>query len=85
MTDWDPVRYERFKAQRSLPFWDLVDLVQPGHIERAVDLGCGTGELTAAAAARLGVTSMTGIDNSPNMLAAAAQRNGSRCPRFRDR
>jgi len=46
MTDWDPAQYERFKAQRSQPFWDLIDLVQPVRIERAVDLGCGTGELT---------------------------------------
>jgi trans-aconitate 2-methyltransferase len=74
MADWDPAQYERFEAQRSQPFWDLIDLVQPAHIERAVDLGCGTGELTAAAAAQLDVTSMTGIDNSPSMLAAAANR-----------
>lgn len=69
--DWDPGQYEQFKALRARPFWDLVDgVVAP--VERAVDLGCGTGELTAAAARRLGCASMVGIDNSPNMLTATA-------------
>lgn len=72
-SDWDPQQYERFKAQRAQPFWDLIDLVHRGGIDRAVDLGCGTGELTAAAAERLGVGHMTGVDNSPAMLERAAQ------------
>lgn len=70
--DWNPEQYERFKAQRAQPFWDLIDLVRPDGVNRAVDLGCGTGELTAAAAARLATTEMIGIDSSPNMLEAAA-------------
>jgi len=72
MADWDPAQYERFKAQRSEPFWDLVELIQPRGIDRAADLGCGTGELTAAAAERLGVGEMVGIDSSPNMLESAS-------------
>lgn len=71
-TGWDPVQYERFRAQRSQPFWDLVALIDPAGIDRAVDLGCGTGELTAALAERLVVSEMLGIDESPTMLAAAA-------------
>lgn len=71
--DWDPDQYERFKEQRAQPFWDLIDLVHRGGIERAVDLGCGTGALTAAAAERLGVGRMTGVDNSPAMLERAEQ------------
>ncbi len=65
------MQYERFKLQRSLPFWDLVGLIDPVGIVRAVDLGCGTGELTASAAVRLGVSEMVGVDRSPSMLAAA--------------
>lgn len=72
-SDWDPQQYERFAAQRAQPFWDLIGLVEPGGLDRAVDLGCGTGELTAAAAERLGVGHMTGVDNSPAMLERAAQ------------
>jgi trans-aconitate 2-methyltransferase len=70
---WDPGQYERFKAERARPFWDLVALIEPGSIRRAVDLGCGTGELTAAAAERLGAETMVGVDNSASMLARAAQ------------
>lgn len=71
--DWEPDRYERFKAQRAEPFWDLLELVHRGGIDRAVDLGCGTGELTVAAADQLGVGRMTGVDSSPAMLERAAR------------
>lgn len=70
--DWEPERYERFKAERARPFWDLIALVHPGGIQRAADLGCGTGELTVAAAERLGVGHTVGVDNSPAMLERAA-------------
>jgi trans-aconitate 2-methyltransferase len=69
--DWDPQQYERFKAQRSQPFWDLVAMIRPGRIERAVDLGCGTGELTSDLAGQLDVGTMLGVDNSPAMLSQA--------------
>ena len=38
---WDPDQYHRFAAERSQPFFDLLDLVQPGPdgIRRAADLG----------------------------------------------
>ena len=72
-SDWNPQQYERFATQRAQPFWNLIDLVHRGGIDRAVDLGCGTGELTAAVAERLGVGHMTGIDNSPAMLERAAR------------
>ena len=69
---WDPGQYGKFAAERAQPFWDLVGLIETDRpIRRAVDLGCGTGELTVAAAGRLGVRSMVGIDSSPKMLAKA--------------
>lgn len=70
-SDWNPTQYERFKDQRAQPFWDLWQLVDGRRLGRCVDLGCGTGELTAEAARRWGCDEMVGIDNSPNMLAAA--------------
>ncbi len=73
--EWDPAQYERFATERAQPFWDLVDLIHRGAIERAVDLGCGTGSLTVSAAERLGIRHMTGIDNSPAML-EVAERHG---------
>jgi len=69
---WDPSQYARFASQRAQPFWDLVELIHRGGIDRAVDLGCGTGALTVSATERLGVGHMTGIDSSPAMLEVAA-------------
>ena len=48
---------------------DLVDLLDPKPGERILDLGCGTGELTAALAAR--GAAVLGLDSSPDMLAKA--------------
>jgi trans-aconitate 2-methyltransferase len=70
--DWNPTQYERFKRERAQPFWDLAALVDAGEpLRRCVDLGCGTGELTAAAARQWGCERMLGIDSSPNMLREA--------------
>lgn len=76
MPDWNPEQYRRFAAERAQPFHDLLALVEPGAIERAADLGCGPGELTALAAAQLAVAEMVGIDNSPAMLDKAAEHAG---------
>lgn len=69
---WDPQQYAQFAAERAQPFHDLLGLVRPAVIRRAVDLGCGPGELTALAARRLSVAEMIGIDHAPAMLAGAA-------------
>jgi trans-aconitate 2-methyltransferase len=69
---WSPAQYERFAGERARPFWDLVELIHRGAIDRAVDLGCGTGSLTVSIAERLGIDRMVGIDNSPKMLEVAA-------------
>jgi trans-aconitate 2-methyltransferase len=71
VTQWDPDQYERFKAERSRPFWDLVALVQPLHEGRIVDLGCGTGELTKELHRHLGASETIGIDSSASMLQRA--------------
>lgn len=70
---WDPDRYRRFAAERAEPFDDLVGLIEPGasRIWRAVDLGCGSGELTVELARRLDIDEVVGIDRSPEMVAAA--------------
>jgi trans-aconitate 2-methyltransferase len=73
MPDWNPEQYRRFAAERAQPFHDLLALIEPGSIDRAVDLGCGPGELTALAAEQLRVGEMIGIDNSQAMLDKAAE------------
>jgi trans-aconitate 2-methyltransferase len=65
---WDPDRYHRYRTERRRPFDQLVALLEPIPGGTLVDLGCGTGELTAAAAEALGVSGAVGIDASPAML-----------------
>jgi trans-aconitate 2-methyltransferase len=65
---WDPAQYEQFERERSAPFFDLLDLVEPCPGGRAVDLGCGTGELTRALHERTGVSTTLGLDTSQAML-----------------
>ncbi len=76
MDAWTPAQYEKFAAQRAQPFWDLAALLDDRPIGRAVDLGCGTGELTAALVAQRGITDMVGLDSSPAMLDQAAAHAG---------
>ena len=44
---WVPDQYNRFRQERMQPFEALVALIEPSPDMRIVDLGCGTGELTA--------------------------------------
>jgi trans-aconitate 2-methyltransferase len=73
---WDPGQYDRFRTERQQPFFDLLSLLQPAPGGRAIDLGCGTGELTVTLHRRLGLSETTGIDSSPAMLAASRARAG---------
>ena len=75
MPDWNPDQYRQFAAERAQPFHDLLALVEPGSIKRAVDLGCGPGELTALAAEQLGIDEIVGIDNSRAMLDKTAEHS----------
>ncbi|MGH9093379.1 MAG: methyltransferase domain-containing protein [Acidimicrobiales bacterium] len=68
---WDPGRYERFEAERRQPFDDLVVLCTPVPGGTAVDLGCGTGRLTAELHRAVGAARTTGVDSSAAMLARA--------------
>ena len=68
---WNPQQYDRFKAERSQPFFDLLALVQPRPGMRVVDLGCGTGGLTTHLCERLQVAACIGVDRSASMLKQA--------------
>ena len=75
---WSPEQYDKFRDERMQPFFDIVQLIQPRPGMRVIDLGCGTGELTAMLAERLPGATVEGIDASPDMLAKAAARAGER-------
>jgi trans-aconitate 2-methyltransferase len=77
---WSPGQYQRFAAERAAPFHDLLALVRPVPGGRVVDLGCGSGELTARLHRRLEAAATLGLDSSPAMLerAAAVAGNGLR-------
>lgn len=71
---WDPGQYLKFRTERSEPFYDLFSLVKVREGLSAVDLGCGTGELTRRLADGLPGSSVVGIDSSPHMLELAKEQ-----------
>ena len=68
---WDPQQYERFREERQQPFYDLLRMVHAKKGMRAVDLGCGSGELTRELHRQLKCTRTLGVDNSDAMLATS--------------
>jgi len=71
---WDPGQYLRYAGERARPFFDLLARVgaeEPGYV---ADLGCGPGNLTGALADRWPAAQVVGVDNSPEMIAAAQAR-----------
>jgi trans-aconitate 2-methyltransferase len=71
---WRPAQYERFHEERAAPFRALLGLVARRPGMRVLDLGCGTGEHTAALHAELGARATLGIDLSATMLEKARPR-----------
>src|SRR5437868_14053414 len=69
---WDPALYDRRAAFVSQAASDLIDWLEPRPGEAILDLGCGTGELATAIAARR--ARVVGLDSSPEMLAIARER-----------
>jgi trans-aconitate 2-methyltransferase len=69
--DWDPQQYGQFADERGRPFLDLVGRIGATSPRRVVDLGCGSGNLTALLAQRWPSAVVEGVDSSAEMIAAA--------------
>jgi trans-aconitate methyltransferase len=69
---WDPAFYNHRAAFVSQAASDLIDWLEPRPGEAILDLGCGTGELGTAIAAR--GARVVGLDASAEMIAVARER-----------
>ncbi|HKV55856.1 MAG TPA: methyltransferase domain-containing protein [Candidatus Binataceae bacterium] len=83
MSDWDPELYHRFRRYREEPVTMMLERLSPGADERAIDLGCGTGEYTVELAR--GGGSALGIDSSPAMIERALALREGLEPGLRER
>ena len=68
---WDPGQYHKFSDHRRRPALELLARAFPADPGLAVDLGCGTGEITRLIAERWPGAAVQGVDHSPDMLARA--------------
>lgn len=68
---WDPNQYLAFGDHRLRPALELLMRIPLEAPARVVDLGCGPGNVTAHLRRRWPDAAITGIDNSPEMLAKA--------------
>jgi len=74
MTDWSAEQYTAFESERTRPVRDLLAALPHRPATAAVDLGCGPGNSTALLVQRFPEAEVTGIDSSPDMIAAARAR-----------
>ncbi|MFI5937188.1 trans-aconitate 2-methyltransferase [Actinoplanes sp. NPDC051494] len=73
---WDPTVYHRFGTERSRPFFDLVSRIGAAQPRTVMDLGCGSGELTATLADRWPGARVRGLDSAAEMIAKAPPAAG---------
>ncbi|AIY41821.1 Trans-aconitate 2-methyltransferase [Collimonas arenae] len=69
---WDAQQYMRFGNERLRPALDLLAYIPEQEPRHVVDLGCGTGNVSALLKARWPAADVLGVDSSANMLAAAS-------------
>src|SRR5215467_15381413 len=75
MPAWDPNLYLRYANERARPAADLIAQVRLESPARIADLGCGPGNSTEQLRDRWPGAAITGVDNSPEMLAEAKAKH----------
>jgi trans-aconitate 2-methyltransferase len=73
MNDWDAVRYNRLSDPQFEWGRRVIERLAPRPGERILDLGCGTGRVTAEIAASTPGGFVLGLDRSSTMLQVARQ------------
>ncbi len=71
MPTWDAEQYLRFSDERTRPCHELAGRIAVAAPRHVIDLGCGPGNSTAVLAQRWPDSEVTGLDSSPEMIAAA--------------
>ncbi|MFC7342136.1 trans-aconitate 2-methyltransferase [Saccharopolyspora griseoalba] len=71
---WDPATYLSFSDHRGRPARELMARVGAETARRAVDLGCGAGNLTHLLTDRWPTAELEALDASPEMVEAARRR-----------
>ncbi len=76
MAEWSAPEYSRINSLQEWMADEQLKHVQLAGSERALDVGCGDGKVTAKIAARLPQGSIVGVDPSHSMVAYATEHYG---------
>ena len=64
MNDWNPILYEKFLKERTLPAKDLLSKIDIASPQKIIDIGCGPGNSTKVLFDKFPNAKIIGIDNS---------------------
>jgi trans-aconitate 2-methyltransferase len=76
MTEWDAPGYEKIAGLQAAMAAEALSLLELNGNERVLDLGCGSGKITAEIARRLAEGAVVGVDSSADMIAFASKHFG---------
>lgn len=74
MTDWNASDYARIAGLQEAMAAEVLSLLKLTDRERVLDLGCGSGQVTAQIAARVPQGNVVGVDASAKMITFASQQ-----------